>query len=167
MSGGWTVVDSASNKSIPIQGLNAAAGVAPYITPAPSNLDPVGKFRVSQPQALIDTDFEYGTQPTKWESICLQNNRQSCYYIVQSPINGITSITGDNSSSTRVLTISGTFQQGLINTPIPSGRPIYVQNASDASANGWWWVVTGSATSVTVLTSAAVSAFNNSNAACT
>jgi hypothetical protein len=167
MSGGWTVVDSASNKSIPIQGLSAAAGTAPYITPAPSTLDPVGKFRVSQPQALIDTDFEYGTQPTKWETICLQNNRQSCYYIVQSPINGITSITGDASASTRVMTIAGTFQQGIIATPIPSGTPIYIQNASDPNANGWWWVVTGSATSVTVITSAAVSASNNYNPALT
>ena len=169
MSGGWTVVDSASNKSIPIQGLNAAAGTAPYITPAPSTLDPVGKFRVSQPQALIDTDFEYGTQPTKWESICLQNNRQSCYYIAQSPVNGITSITGDNSASTRVLTITATggFQQGIIAAPIASGTPLYIQNASDASANGWWWVVTGSATSVTVITTAAVSASNNYNAALT
>jgi hypothetical protein len=31
--------------------------------------DPVDKLRVSTPQALIDTDFEYGTQPTKWETI--------------------------------------------------------------------------------------------------
>lgn len=162
MSGGWTVVDSASNKSIPIQGLNAAAGVAPYITPAPNQLDPVGKFRVSTPQALIDTDFEYGTQPTKWETICLQNNRQSVYYIAQAPINGITSITGDASASTRVLTIAGTFSPA-----ISSNTPIYIQNASDPNANGWWWVVTGSASSVTVITTNAVAATNQFNAALT
>jgi hypothetical protein len=45
--------------------------------------DPVDKLRVSQPQALIDTDFEYGVQPTKWESINLQNYRQGAYYIPQ------------------------------------------------------------------------------------
>ena len=28
--------------------------------------DPVSKLRVSNPQNLIDTDFEYGLQPTKW-----------------------------------------------------------------------------------------------------
>jgi len=39
-----------------------------------SLLDPVQKFRVSQPEALIDTDFEYGLQTTKWESIELVNN---------------------------------------------------------------------------------------------
>ena len=34
-----------------------------------SLIDPVHKFRVSNPQNLIDTDFEYGLQPTKWETI--------------------------------------------------------------------------------------------------
>ena len=37
-------------------------------------MDPVSKFRVSNPQNLIDTDFEYGLQSTKWETIELINN---------------------------------------------------------------------------------------------
>jgi hypothetical protein len=37
--------------------------------------DPVGKLRVSQGTSLIDTDFEYGTQSTKWESLAMTNNR--------------------------------------------------------------------------------------------
>ena len=138
MSGGWTVVDAASNKSIPIQGLNAAAGVAPYVTPAPSAVDPVGKFRVSQPQALIDTDFEYGTQPTKWESIGLQNNRQSLYYIPQQPNNGVTSIAGDGSTPTITVLTSNT-------TSIAVGSPIYIQNSNSSAANGWWYVTAVSA----------------------
>ena len=73
---GWTVVDANSNKSLPITGTNSSGAVAPYFNPAPNAQDPVGKMRISAPQALIDTDFEYGTQPTKWESICLQNARQ-------------------------------------------------------------------------------------------
>ena len=43
--------------------------------------DPVDKLRVSTPQSLIDTDFEYGQQPSKWEQLALQNNRQSLYYL--------------------------------------------------------------------------------------
>ena len=38
-------------------------------------VDPVGKFRVSTPQALIDTDFELGPQLTKWENLAMTNNR--------------------------------------------------------------------------------------------
>jgi len=36
--------------------------------------DPVDKMRVSNPQSLIDTDFEYSLQPTKWETVQLQAN---------------------------------------------------------------------------------------------
>lgn len=55
--------------------------------PAEVLVDPVSKMRVSTPQALIDTDFEYGLQPTKWESIQLVDNRPSYYNIVTTPIN--------------------------------------------------------------------------------
>ena len=41
--------------------------------------DPVSKIRVSNPQNLIDTDFEYGLQPTKWETVELVNNVPSFY----------------------------------------------------------------------------------------
>jgi hypothetical protein len=34
------------------------------ITPSEVLRDPVDKLRVSEPQSLIDTDFEYGIQPT-------------------------------------------------------------------------------------------------------
>jgi hypothetical protein len=47
----------------------------------PSELytDPVNKFRTSSPQALIDTDFEYSTQATKWETLSMTNNRPHTY----------------------------------------------------------------------------------------
>jgi hypothetical protein len=50
------------------------------LIPAEIMRDPVDKLRVSTPQSLIDTDFEYGQQPTKWESITLLNNRPSASY---------------------------------------------------------------------------------------
>ena len=37
-------------------------------------LDAVGKLRTSQPENMIDTDFEYGLQTGKWETIELINN---------------------------------------------------------------------------------------------
>ncbi len=42
-------------------------------------IDPVTKLRVSQPETLIDTDFEYGLQPTKWETVELINNTPSFF----------------------------------------------------------------------------------------
>lgn len=48
---------------------------APVVfTPQQAQLDPVGKIRISQPENLIDTDFEYGLQATKWETLELVNN---------------------------------------------------------------------------------------------
>ena len=44
-----------------------------------SLLDPVHKIRVSTPENLIDTDFEYGLQPTKWETLELSNNVPSFF----------------------------------------------------------------------------------------
>jgi hypothetical protein len=44
-------------------------------TPSEVYVDPVNKFRTSSPQALIDTDFEYGTQISKWENLVTINNR--------------------------------------------------------------------------------------------
>jgi len=138
MSGGWTVVDYNSNKSLPIQGIANSGTVSPFVTPSLGTQDPVGKFRVSQPQALIDTDFEYGTQPTKWETIALQNNRQSVYFIQQQPLT-ITSITG-----TTTLTLTGTFV-------VAANTPIFIQNATDPYANGWWYTAAGGTNTMTVI----------------
>jgi hypothetical protein len=44
------------------------------IEPTETLFDPVSKMRVSTPSNLIDTDFEYGLQSTKWETLELINN---------------------------------------------------------------------------------------------
>ena len=49
------------------------------IRPEDPFLDPVSKLRVSNPENLIDTDFEYGLQSSKWETIKLVNNVPSFY----------------------------------------------------------------------------------------
>jgi len=99
--------------------------------------DAVDKLRVSTPQALIDTDFEYGTQPTKWESIGLQNNRQSCYYIPQSPI-PVTSIVGSGSADGR---LTFTSSSSSVSNPLAVDDPIFIQNSNSPYANGWGYVV--------------------------
>ncbi len=156
---GWTVSDINTNKSLPVGG-TASAGMsvatgAPYIVPAPVAQDPVGKMRISTPQSLIDTDFEYGAQPTKWETLALQNNRQGVYYSPQQPLT-ISSITGSGTT----LTIAGTFV-------VAANTPIYIQNAGDPNANGWWWTVAGGTNSMTVITANAVAAANCFNPALT
>jgi hypothetical protein len=48
-------------------------------TPSETQLDPTNKMRVSMPQSLIDTDFEYSFQPTKWEFFQSQNWNASVF----------------------------------------------------------------------------------------
>ncbi len=100
------------------------------ITPAEGLMDPVNKMRVSLPQALIDTDFEYGTQPTKWESISLINNRPFAYYNIQSPIT-ITGVNATNNS--RTITV-------LTTTPPAAGTPIFIQDCVWGAADGLYIV---------------------------
>ena len=129
---GWTVADAVTNKSLPVGGTNNSGAGVPYIAPAPGFQDPVGKMRVSTPQSLIDTDFEYGTQPSKWESIGLQNNRQSCYYQQQSPLT-LTAITGSGGATA---TLTGTFT-------LSTGDIVYIQNSNNSNLNGWFYITTG------------------------
>lgn len=98
------------------------------IQPSETLTDPVGKLRVSNPQALIDTDFEYSTQSTKWETLNLLNNRPSAFYDVTSPLT-VTAV----SASTTTVTVSTT-------TPPAVGTPIFVQGTTSTAANGWFIV---------------------------
>ena len=147
MSGGWTVVDANTNKSQPITGKTDSGATSPYFMPAPGQQDPVGKMRVSQPQALIDTDFEYGPQPTKWETIALQNNRQSMYYIPQAPLAGISSIYGGFTTGQFSVSFTGNV------TPVPTvGQPIYIQNSASPTANSWSYISAVVSSSRTLVT---------------
>jgi len=122
--------------------------------------DPVDKLRVSTPQALIDTDFEYGQQPTKWESINLQNNRQGAYYIPQIYTNVL-----NNASNKGIQTTSAsrTVTVFMADTSAYSvGTPIFIQGATNPNINGWWLVTTVSAsTSVSFLIDANATATTN------
>ena len=75
------------------------------IAPTEVYADPVNRARVSEPQALIDTDFEYGTQPTKWENLSLTNNRPFVFN-GPNPITGISDISIPSSSKTVTVTVS-------------------------------------------------------------
>ena len=113
--------------------------------------DPVDKIRVSSPQSLIDTDFEYGQQPTKWEQVSLQNNRQSLYYLTNAAL-PITAITGNQAITSQVVVTFGSA------VTIPTGSPFFMVDTLDQNTNGWGYVSTGvtAGTSITVQLAKAV-----------
>ena len=122
--------------------------------------DPVDKLRVSQPQALIDTDFEYGQQPTKWESINMQNNRQGAYYIPQisTTVNNALVTNGiQTTNGSRTVTV---FMASTAAYTV--GTPIFVFGSTNPNVNGWWLVTTVTAgTSVSFLIDAAATVTTN------
>jgi len=100
--------------------------------------DPTDKLRVTNPQALIDTDFEYGTQISKWENLGMTNNRPFAYAIpTQIPF--ISSMTFPTGS--RIVTAS--LSTGI--AP-PNGTPITIQDSFLTLANGVYLIESGGLT---------------------
>ena len=100
--------------------------------PAEVFRDPVDKLRVSTPQSLIDTDFEYGIQPTKWDGIILCANRPTPFYEPTTPIAGITNIT----ASGRTVTVALPSTTGLA-----VGQPVFITGTLDTQYADGWWVI--------------------------
>jgi hypothetical protein len=103
------------------------------IAPSESYLDPINKLRVSTPQSLIDTDYEYSIQTTKWEQLALLNNRPYAYYDTATGNVGLIDIQATNGS--RIYTGNTT---GF--TPPAIGRPITVVDSLYSGADGLYIV---------------------------
>lgn len=94
-----------------------------------SYVDPVSKIRVSQPENLIDTDFEYGLQSTKWETLELTKNIPTFYSRngdLSFELNDITVQQGSNT-----VTVVTTNAHGL-----QRGTPILIQGTSSSLCDG-------------------------------
>jgi len=103
------------------------------IKPIDTLLDPVSKFRVSEPNTLIDTDFEYGLQATKWETLERVNNVPGYYSISgDTPLTNIADVTTNGS---KIVTVICTSPHGLT-----SGIPIDVRGVDSVTAEGTFLV---------------------------
>jgi hypothetical protein len=107
--------------------------------PAEILLDTTNKLRVSSPKALIDTDFEYGIQQTKWENLGLYNNRPFAFSR-PTPISNISSITYADQSRTVTVTLSSGVAPA-------NGTPINVVDTFLTAANGNFVIESGQGTS--------------------
>jgi hypothetical protein len=70
--------------------------------PSESLMDPINKLRTSTPQSLIDTDYEYSIQTTKWEQLSLINNTPFAYYVTATGNANLINLTA--STGSRVFT---------------------------------------------------------------
>ena len=100
-------------------------------SPSETYTDPINKFRTSSPQALIDTDFEYGTQISKWENLAMINNRPFAFPSAIGVV-GIGTMTLPTSSRTVTVVVGA---NGTITVP-GIGTAITVQDTYLNIANG-------------------------------
>jgi len=99
------------------------------IKPAETYHDAVNKSKVSNPQSQIDTDFEYGTQDTKWEGLAMINNNPFAYKSSNQIV--ITDVQAVQNS--REITVSVDTNQSTRPT---AGTAIYMQDTTFPGANG-------------------------------
>jgi len=99
------------------------------IKPAETYHDAVNKSKISEAQSQIDTDFEYGTQNTKWESLAMINNNPFAYK--SDEVLAVTQMEAfEDSKSVRV-----SVNTGITALP-PEGTAIFVQDTIHDGANG-------------------------------
>lgn len=98
--------------------------------PTETFVDPVSKFRVSMPNTLIDTDFEYGLQSTKWETLERIHQIPSFFSSTGDvPLKDIASIS--TVAGSKEVTVTTSSIHGLVN-----GIPLDVRGLSSQTAEG-------------------------------
>jgi len=97
-------------------------------------VDPVSKLRVSNPNTLIDTDFEYGPQSTKWETLELINNIPAFFTRSGSFITDIFSVIAEESDA--IVTVTTETDHGLA-----AGDPFDIRDLTNRDALGSYVVL--------------------------
>jgi hypothetical protein len=100
--------------------------------PADYMVDAVGKLRTASPTSLIDTDFEYGIQNSKWETLTMIQNYPG-FFGRSSGGNALDllQVVGDNASPLSTVTVTTNSPHGL-----SSGDVISVQETTSDVADG-------------------------------
>lgn len=92
--------------------------------------DAIERMRVAQPQSMLDADFEYGLQPTKWQAIGVARGYPSVYEIPGSDT-AVTSVVTDASAGTggvgeSLITVTTQGAHGF-----SSGTPITIRSLAN------------------------------------
>jgi hypothetical protein len=107
--------------------------------------DAIERMRVANPESLIDADFEYGLQATKWHNLGLHNNYPSFYETpgVSLEVTNITSGGTGGGITYSEITVTVTADSP------PVGASISVFGLTNGLAEGLFIVLTSTATTFT------------------
>jgi hypothetical protein len=111
--------------------------------PSEEFTDPVNKLRVTLPQSLIDTDFEYGAQLTKWENLAMTNNRPFAFNsaIPLKNFNDIQMPVDSRVVTVNLNTTARNISAVTVNTPAP-GYVTYTTTADHGFSIGEYCTIT-------------------------
>ena len=101
------------------------------IRPWDFGTDAIERMRIAEPQSMLDADFEYGIQPTKWQSLDLFRNYPSLFEVPGTTI-GISAISTDASSGTNFIGPSRITVQSVLDHDLAEGDPINVRGVDDS-----------------------------------
>lgn len=133
-------MSSTDQLSILIDDFRSGTTFRPY----DHGLDAVERMRVSNPESRINTDFELGTQNTKWESIGYNKNHASFFKYSGKKLT-LSSLTSDGNDPA---IISGTVSAG---TGPSGGEPVSIEGSKYPNADGIRLCLTGNGTNFTYL----------------
>lgn len=97
--------------------------------PSETFVDPVSKIRVSEPSNLIDTDFEYGLQSTKWETLERVKNIPTFFSRNGDTAFAISEMTTTNGSDIVSVTLSETHN-------FLPGSPVIIAGSKNITCDG-------------------------------
>ena len=96
------------------------------IRPWDFGTDAIERMRVATPQSMLDADFEYGLQPTKWQAIGLLRGYPSVYEVpgTDTPVSSVTTdaSTGTAGIGASLITVTTSGPHGLF-----VGNPITIK----------------------------------------
>jgi len=108
-------------------------------------LDAVQKLRVAPPQSLMDTDFEYGVQPSKWEALVTCDNYPTFFSRTTGGNSyDLISISGDGASPRSVITVVTASAHGL-----STGDVVSVQETTGNVTDGTFPILVVDSTTFT------------------
>lgn len=92
------------------------------VRPYDFGTDAIERHRMAMPQSMLDADFEYGLQPTKWQAIGLQRGYPSVYEVpgTETPVTNVTTdaSTGTSGVGQSLITVTTTGPHGFsVGTP--------------------------------------------------
>lgn len=96
------------------------------VRPYDFGTDAIERMRVAQPQAMIDADFEYGLQPTKWQAIGMQRGYPATFEVSATDFPVVSVVTdasdGTGGIGSSLITVTTQGAHGLV-----VGSPITIR----------------------------------------